>query len=124
MPIDIDSLTIGEIKQLQSLLGSGGIQTKRQASPMVGKHCLIRTYSAGVHIGVVASQDGKQVVLKNSRRLWKWGGAFTLSEVATTGIDPGKSRMSVAIPDVVLTESIEIIPVTAAAAATFEVCHE
>lgn len=123
MAIDIDALTIGDIKQLQKLLGNGCDQAEQQSSPMVGKHCLVRTYSAGVHIGTVESQTGKQVILKNSRRLWKWGGAFTLSEVAATGVDPSKSRMSVTTPVLVLTEAIEIIPVTASAAATFEVCH-
>ncbi len=89
---------------------------------MLGKHVVIRTYSAGVHIGTLASRDGKEVVLTNARRLWRWEGAFTLSAVATNGIDAKNSRMSIAVESILLTEAIEIIPTTAKARETFDAC--
>jgi len=80
-----------------------------------GKYVVVRTYSAGVHMGTLVSQKGQEVVLENARRLWSWVGAFTLSEVATNGVAAG-SKMSVAVPSITLTQAIEIIqvsPVTA-----------
>ena len=46
-------------------------------------YVVVRTYSAGVHVGELKSRKGKEVVLINARRLWKWCGAFTLSELKT-----------------------------------------
>jgi hypothetical protein len=93
-------------------------------SPLLGQHVVVRTFSAGVHIGELAAKDGTNVVLKSARRLWKWNGAFTLSEVATAGIYKHGSRMAVAIPVIELTQAVEIIPTTEAARATFDGVHE
>lgn len=86
---------------------------------MQGQYCLVRTCSAGVHLGELVSHQDKAVVLKNARRLWKWSGAFTLSEVATKGPSKTNTRISCAVPEIALTEAIEIIPMSAAAK---EVC--
>ena len=77
-------------------------------------YVVVRTYSAGVHVGELKSRKGKEVVLVNSRRLWKWCGAFTLSEVAVEGIKGG-SKPSIAIPEIILTEAIEIIKTSSVA---------
>ena len=74
---------------------------------MVGKYCVIRTYSAGVHAGTVESVTGTEVILKDSRRIYKWEGAFTLSELSQKGISSGK--LATSLPLLVLTESVEII---------------
>ena len=90
----------------------------------IGRHVVVRTYSAGVHIGTLAEVEGQAVALTNARRLWKWSGAFTLSEVATLGIKPSDSRMSVAVPEIVLTQAVEIIPTTETARTTYDATHE
>ena len=84
------------------------------AEPVVGMHyCIIRTYSAGVHAGYVKSREGKEVVLINSRRLWKWAGAFTLSELAVNGTtNPASCKFATTVPEILLTEAIEVIPCT------------
>lgn len=77
------------------------------------KYCVIRTYSAGVHTGYVKERNGKEVTLINARRLWKWAGAFTLSEIAVNGVsNPDECKFSVEVPEIILTEAIEIIPCT------------
>ena len=86
----------------------------------IGKHVVVRTYSAGVHIGTLAEVEGDAVVLTDARRLWKWAGAFTLSEVATAGINPKGSRMSASVPEYLVAGMIEIIPSTEAARVTFD----
>ena len=83
---------------------------------MIGKDVIIRTYSAGVHFGTLAARDGKEVTLTNARRLWYWEGAFTLSAVAQNGVKKS-SKLSVAVPEIILTEAIEIIPCSEAATA-------
>ena len=80
-----------------------------------GKDVIVRTYSAGVHFGTLASREGKEVVLHNARRIWHWDGAFTLSAVAEKGVK-NTSKLSVSVPEILLTEAIEIIPCSEAAA--------
>jgi hypothetical protein len=83
---------------------------------MIGKDVIVRTYSAGVHFGKMASRDGKEVVLNNARRIWYWEGAFTLSAIAQNGVAKS-SKLSVEVPEILLTEAIEIIPCSEAASA-------
>ncbi len=114
--MNLDDLTIGQIKQLQSLLGNTSVKSEH---PMIGKRCLIRTYSAGVHIGDVVSIDdnGMGVLLKNALRLWKWeGGGLSLSAVANNGIKGGRLNKT---GEVYLTNVIEFIPTTDAAEKTY-----
>jgi hypothetical protein len=77
----------------------------------LGSECIIRTYSAGVHVGVITHREGQNVVLQDARRIWKWEGAFTLNAVATAGVKRENSRISVAVPVIELLDAIEIIPV-------------
>ena len=97
-----------------------GEETKTNVkNPMVGRRCLIRTYSAGVHIGdvVSVSDDGMQVHLKDSIRLWKWeGGGLSLSVVANDGIKGGRLNKT---GEVFLTNAIEFIPTTTEAEKTY-----
>lgn len=90
----------------------------------IGRHVVVRTFSAGVHIGTLTEAEDQAVVLSNARRLWKWGGAFTLSEVAAVGIEPRASRMSVEVSEILLTRAIELIPASEAARSTFDATHE
>ena len=74
---------------------------------------LIRTYSAGVHFGELVSRVGKEVVLKNSRRVYYWDGAATLSQLAIDGTKkPSNCKFPCILPEITLTEAIEIIPMT------------
>lgn len=83
------------------------------------KPVIVRTYSAGVHFGYLVKRDGKEVQLERSRRIWRWFGAWTLSEVATAGVDVKRSKIAAPV-NVTLTEAIEIIDCTPAAVANIE----
>jgi hypothetical protein len=86
---------------------------------LIGKVCMVRTYSAGVFLGEVVRREGKEVHLKNARRMWYWDGAASLSQLATDGTSKPKScKFPAEVPDVVLMEAIEIIPATEAAIAS------
>lgn len=77
------------------------------------KYVMCRTYSAGVFAGYLKSQKGKEVVLQDARRIYQWAGAASLSQLATDGTSkPGECKFPCAVDEVLLTEAIEIIPIT------------
>jgi hypothetical protein len=84
----------------------------KSASPIV----LVRTYSAGIHVGKLISQEGSVVKLASAHRVWRWKGANSLSELSQRGGDRSYTRISEEVPEIVLTGAIEIIPCSAAAA--------
>lgn len=88
-------------------------KAKKQKKPFV----VVRTFSAGVHVGTLESKKGKEVVLSNARRVWRWKDANTLHEMARTGIDEIYSRISEPVESITLTEVTEIIMTTPEAAA-------
>ncbi len=111
----IDELTIGEAKQLAAMFNC--VSETPNKHPMLGRRCLIRTYSAGVHIGNVAEVNGMECRLTDALRLWKWeGGGLSLSAVANNGIKGGRLNKT---GEVYLTNVIEMIPTTTDAEATY-----
>ena len=110
----LDDLTLGQVKQLQSLFASHD----STPNPMIGRRVLVRTYSAGVHIGDLVAADGMECTLANALRLWQWsGGGLSLSAVANNGIKGGRLNRT---GDVHLTNAIEFIPTTAGAEESYE----
>lgn len=73
------------------------------------KFVLVRTYSAGVHAGTLEQIDGKSVSLSDARRIWRWRGANSLSELSQKGCDEQWTRISEPVPHILLTEAIEVI---------------
>lgn len=76
---------------------------------MIGQYVLVRTYSAGVHMGTLVESHGTAVLLRDARRLWRWKGANSLHEVSQDGVGEG-SRISKPVPTILLTQAIEVIP--------------
>jgi hypothetical protein len=74
------------------------------------KLVVIRTNSAGVHVGKLVSKTATTVRLAESRRIWQWFGANTLNEVASSGTCMLKSRLSEPVASIEL-QWIEIIDV-------------
>ena len=117
--MDIDKLTIGQVKELMSLfphLQNTNMPTQK-VHPMLGRRVLVRTYSAGVHIGDLVYVDGMECRLKNALRLWKWeGGGLSLSAVASNWIKGGRLNRS---GEIYLTNCIEFIPTTVSAEVSY-----
>ena len=83
---------------------------------MLGKICVVRTYSAGVFFGKVVERDGKEVRMTDARRLWYWDGAASLSQLANEGVSkPKNCKFPAPVAEIILTDVIEIIPATNAA---------
>lgn len=88
---------------------------------MIGKYCIVRTYSAGVFAGTLAERNGKEARLTDARRIWYWAGAASLSQLAVDGTSkPTQCKFPAAVPEVLLTEAIEIIPCSDAARKSIE----
>lgn len=76
-------------------------------------YVIIRTHSAGVFAGYLENKEGKEVTLREARRLWYWDGAASLSQLAVDGVSvPEKCKFPIAVDKITLTEAIEIISVT------------
>jgi len=77
------------------------------------RYCVVRTYSAGVHIGYVHTfgkdSNPQYAKLLKSRRLHYWSGACSLSQVAMDGVS-SESRIAMELPEIELTDVIEVIP--------------
>ncbi|MAF42621.1 MAG: hypothetical protein CMI54_00440 [Parcubacteria group bacterium] len=75
------------------------------------KYCIVRTYSAGVFAGYIKDRNGKEGTVLNARRLWRWNGAASLSQLAVDGTnDPENCKFPCEVPSIDLMEIIEVIP--------------
>lgn len=79
-------------------------------------YVLVRTNSAGVHVGFLKRKEstlaGVEVTLLQSRNIWYWKGAAGLSQLAMEGVknpDECKFTMEVESRELI---AIEIIPIT------------
>ena len=69
---------------------------------------IVRCDRAGVFYAEIAERRGSEADLTNARRIWRWEGANTLSDIASEGVKPS-SKLSRPIPLTVL-GVIEVIP--------------
>lgn len=98
-----------------------GKKMKKKTVKKKERYVIFRTYSAGVFAGVFVSRKGKEGVLKNARRLWRWAGAASLSQMAMDGTSkPNECKFPCAVNRVELTEVIEVLDCTDKARASIE----
>ena len=86
---------------------------------------IIRASRAGVFFGTVKEVNdtaaGREVVLQDSRRLWYWAGAASLSQLALEGTKrPGDCKFTVVVPEHSVIQVIEIIPCSEEAVKSIE----
>ena len=68
---------------------------------------------SGRFAGYVESRNGKEVVIRNVRRIWYWAGANSLSQLAKDGtVKPDECKFAVEVDKIEVTEAIEIIECT------------
>lgn len=82
---------------------------------VLNKKVIIRSSRAGVFFGTLTQKKetpaGVEVELENSRRIWYWKGASSLSQLATEGVkNPNECKFSVTVPQHMIEQVIEIIP--------------
>ena len=111
--MDIESFTLGELKQIAAIMNSQLVQPQQsdKPHPFVGKYVIARCYAAGVHAGEVVSVDGENVILKDSRRLWSWKAkdGVALSGVAQNGLK-SEGKVDTLNPEIALMGVCELIP--------------
>lgn len=107
MKADVNEITInGKVYIEKERAGAG-------TSPLCDDYVIVRTSTAGVFAGQQVSRNGKEIVLKNARRLWYWDGAASLSQLAMEGVSkPENCKFPREVKVITLTEAIEIIPCT------------
>lgn len=89
---------------------------QEKVSGMCENYHIVRTQSAGVFAGEIASRSGSEIVLKNARRLWAWCGAASLSQLAMEGVkEPENCKFPRELPEVTLLGLIEFEPCSIAA---------
>ena len=90
--------------------------TGKRESIKQKQYVIARTYSAGVFAGYLKKREGKEVTLQDSRRIWYWKGACSLSQLAMEGTkNPDECKFAMVVDEVLLTECIELIPCKAEA---------
>jgi hypothetical protein len=104
MEAELNEITVNGIEYVKK-----GSQVEKTS----GNHVIVRSYEAGVFAGELESKEGKEVVLRNARRLWYWDGAASLSQLAMEGVSkPQNCKFPCEVDKVIITEACEILPLT------------
>lgn len=73
-------------------------------------YVVIRSRDAGCHAGYLKTDSETSVELVNSRRLWNWKGANTLSELAINGVGkPLECKFGIELPYLKIVNHCEVI---------------
>lgn len=74
------------------------------------KYAIVRCQGAGAFAGFVQSLENKTAVIRQSRRLWYWSGAASLSQLAVDGTcKPNDCKFPVAIDEHTVNDVLEVI---------------
>jgi hypothetical protein len=104
MEQELNEITINGVEYVRK-----GTQVEKTSAT----HVIVRSYAAGVFAGELESKEGKEVVLRNARRLWYWDGAASLSQLAMEGVKkPENCKFPCEVDRVVITEACEILSLT------------
>ena len=93
----------------------------------IGKKCIVRCYGAGVFFGevkeVTSDANGLNVRLANARKVWYWDGAAAVEQLSQDGCNDS-SKITVAMPELVVANAVQIIPCSDKAIANIEAKKE
>jgi len=118
MKIDINELTLGQIKEILTIAETLNLKTDdSKKHGAIGSFCIIRTYASGVHFGKVVSiqtNEGRsRCEVHNARRLyfWKTRKGLSLSDLAVNGMNIESSKICETVPIMFIEDCIEFIPI-------------
>lgn len=84
-------------------------------------YVIIRSRDSGVHAGYLRRREGAEVELLNSRRIWYWEGAASLSQMALEGVSkPENCKFPAILPTITVLGVCEVIPATKKARKSIE----
>lgn len=80
---------------------------------LYGKKVIIRSYGAGVFFGTLneaeQSDDKLTVELVNCRRLWRWDGACSITQLAVDGVKkPDGCKFTITEQSIIVSSVIEV----------------
>lgn len=83
---------------------------------MENKYFIVRADRAGVFFGKIKERNHDEVTMTDVRKLFYWDGACAVEELATNGTKrPNNCQFTLAIPEMVIANPIQVIPCTDAA---------
>ena len=89
---------------------------KKTVKKKEGRYVIVRTYAMGVFAGTLDPKSTETLkILTNARRIWRWAGAASLSQLATDGTsNPGECKFPCEVARVELTspQGFEVLDVT------------
>lgn len=107
--INHETLELNGIKYVrEDSINNNAPSKKLDGMPYV----VIRSRDSGCHAGYLKSEDGTTVTLVNSRRLWSWAGAATLSQLAMEGVSKSGSKFPMEVPEITVYSICEKIQAT------------
>jgi len=75
------------------------------------QYYIVRGDRSGVFFGQVTARSGQEVELRNVRKIWYWNGACAVEQLAVGGVEyPSECKLTVVVPEMVVTDAIQIIP--------------
>ena len=99
-------------KLIDILIGDQSSDQGNTDHPLIGEYVIVRCVCAGVHCGELMSIDGRTVIIKGSRRMYKWwcNSEMSLSGVARQGINQSKSKIAgILNKPLILIDACEVI---------------
>lgn len=85
----------------------------------IGQKVIVRAYGAGVFYGTLKEKDGREVVLTEARRIYRWEGASECIELAEAGCSKD-SKITRAAGEIMIEDVNEIHPCTELAIETID----
>jgi hypothetical protein len=85
------------------------------------QYVIVRAHLSGVWAGYMHKREGKDVTLRNARRLYYWAGAKECVDLAMTGVSkPKECKFTAPATEVLVFEAIEIVKGTEKARESIE----
>jgi len=112
MSIDINELTVGDIKMISEMFNNmSGQPSSGIAQGMIGKYVLVRSRNEGINSGFVEKADETGIVLTESRRIWyhrpKNKAMCWYEGVSISGLS-SDSKVSAIVPKKIIVEDYSI----------------
>lgn len=102
--MNLDELTLGQIKQLQGLFGAQS--APNAPAGFVPRRVVVRSHLSGVWFGTLVAKNGTELTLTNARRFYSWSGALTVATIATSGA--GSASRLCAPVNTIISDFVEI----------------
>lgn len=86
------------------------IKNLKEETNMENKYYIIRGARSGVFFGQIVCRSGRDIELRNVRKLWYWDGACAVEQLAVDGVtNPRCCKFTVVVPEMIITDAIQIL---------------